>query len=354
MQLSDFHYMLPKERIARYPTKRRDQSRLLRLVRSTGKISHHRFSDLPDLLTGQDLIVLNNTKVIPARLIGRCLRVVCDQSQSTKTLDTRIEVLLVKSLEKNIWVILVKPGRKVRVGDRLQFDKGQLEALVLERGEKGLRIVRFEYQGDFDSIVDQLGHVPLPPYIHRRDERQDRTRYQTIYASKRGAIAAPTAGVHFTPGVFDHLRDKGVACCEVTLHVGLGTFRPVENDRIEDHRIEAEPFEITTEAAQMISKARSTGQRIVAVGTTVTRVLESAWRGTEQDPQLRGETDLFIYPGFSFSCIGALLTNFHLPCSTLLMLVCAFAGRDLVFQAYHQAIGENYRFYSYGDCMLIE
>ena len=252
MQLSDFNYMLPKERIARYPTEKRDQSRLLRLVRSTGQISHHRFSDLPDLLTGQDLIVLNNTKVIPARLIGRCLRVLCDQSRITETLGARIEILLVKPLEKDIWVILVKAGRKVRVGDRLQFGKGQLEALVLERGEKGLRIVCFKYQGDFDSIVDQLGHVPLPPYIHRRDERQDRTRYQTIYASKRGAIAAPTAGVHFTPGVFDHFREKGVACCEVSLHVGLGTFRPVVNDRIEDHRMEAEPFEITTEAAQMI------------------------------------------------------------------------------------------------------
>ena len=250
------------------------------------------------------------------------------------------------------WEALVKPGRRIRVGERLLFGGGQLKAVVAGRGERGLRVLRFEYEGDFDDMVDRLGHVPLPPYIRRPDESHDRDRYQTVYARKRGAVAAPTAGLHFTPRVFADLSRKGVSRCEVTLHVGLGTFRPVAGDRIEDHRMETEPFEMTPEAARAISTAGPAGQRVVAVGTTVTRVLESAFRGAE--PRLRGETDLFIYPGFRFRRVGALLTNFHLPGSTLLMLVCAFAGRDLVFEAYREALKTDYRFYSYGDCMLIE
>ncbi len=352
MRRSDFKYTLPSQRIALYPAERRDQARLLRLVRATGQISHHRFADLPDLLAPPDLLVLNNTRVFPARLMGKRLGLTASGPLQAVPLEAPIEVLLVRLLEKDTWETLVKPGRRVRVGERLRFGEGQLEAVVLERGERGLRVVRFEYRGDFDAMVDQLGRVPLPPYIHRPDESRDRTRYQTVYASKRGAVAAPTAGLHFTPEVFTRLSQKGIARCEVTLHVGLGTFRPVVSERIEDHRMETEPFEMTSEAARTISRARSAGQRIVAVGTTVTRVLESAFRG--QEPRLRGETDLFIYPGFSFRCVGALLTNFHLPGSTLLMLVCAFAGRDLVFQAYQEAMRANYRFYSYGDCMMIE
>ncbi len=352
MRLSEFDYTLPSQRIALYPAPKRDQARLLRLVRATGQITHHRFADLPDLLAPPDLLVLNNTRVFPARLIGKRLGLTGSGTPQAVPLKAPIEVLLVRPLQKDIWETLVKPGRRIRVGERLLFGEGQLEAVVLERGERGLRVLRFEHRGDFDAIVDQLGHVPLPPYIHRPDESQDHNRYQTVYASKRGAVAAPTAGLHFTPEVFTRLSGKGIARCEVTLHVGLGTFRPVVSERIEDHRMDTESFEMTSEAARTISTAKSAGQRIIAVGTTVTRVLESAFRG--QAPPLRGETDLFIYPGFSFGCVGALLTNFHLPGSTLLMLVCAFAGQDLVFQAYQEAIEAHYRFYSYGDCMLIE
>ena len=352
MRRSDFEYPLPSDRIAHYPSEKRDRSRLLRLVRATGRISHHRFAELPELLTPRDLLVLNNTKVFPARLIGNRAGLTSDRPPPGGVLKAPIEVLLVRSVGPDTWEALVKPGRRIRVGERLLFGGGQLKAVVAGRGERGLRVLRFEYEGDFDDIVDRLGRVPLPPYIHRPDEVHDRDRYQTVYARKRGAVAAPTAGLHFTPRVFADLSRKGVARCEVTLHVGLGTFRPVVSERIEDHRMETEPFEMTPEAAQAISTAVSAEQRIVAVGTTVTRVLESTLR--EAEPRLRGETDLFIYPGFRFRRVGALLTNFHLPGSTLLMLVCAFAGRDLVFEAYREALERDYRFYSYGDCMLIE
>lgn len=352
MQRSEFEYPLPRDRIALYPSEKRDQSRLLRLVRASGRISHHRFAELPELLTPRDLLVLNNTKVFPARLIGNRAGLTSDRPPLGGVLKAPIEVLLARPVGPDTWEALVKPGRRIRVGERLIFGGGQLEAVVAGRGERGLRVLRFEYEGDFDDIVDRLGHVPLPPYIHRSDESHDRYRYQTVYARKRGAVAAPTAGLHFTPRVFADLSRRGVSRCEVTLHVGLGTFRPVVSERIEDHRMETEPFEMTSETARAISTAGSTGQRIVAVGTTVTRVLESAFR--ESEPRLHGETDLFIYPGFRFGRVGALLTNFHLPGSTLLMLVCAFAGRDLIFEAYREALKMEYRFYSYGDCMLIE
>ena len=352
MQRSEFEYPLPSDRIALYPSEKRDRSRLLRLVRATGRISHHRFAELPELLTPRDLLVLNNTKVFPARLIGKRAGLTSDKPPPGGILKAPIEVLLVRPVGPDTWEALVKPGRRIRVGERLLFGGGQLTAEVAGRGERGLRLLRFEYQGDFDAIVDRLGHIPLPPYIRRPDELHDRDRYQTVYARKRGAVAAPTAGLHFTRQVFADLRRKGVARCEVTLHVGLGTFRPVVSQSIEDHRMETEPFEMTAEAARAISTAGSAGRRIVAVGTTVTRVLESAFRQSE--PRLRGETDLFIFPGFRFRRVGALLTNFHLPGSTLLMLVCAFAGRDLVFEAYREALERDYRFYSYGDCMLIE
>ena len=352
MHRSDFEYPLPSDRIALYPSEKRDRSRLLRLVRATGRISHHRFAELPELLTPRDLLVLNDTKVFPARLIGNRAGLTSDKPPPGGILKAPIEVLLARPVGPDTWEALVKPGRRIRVGERLLFGDGQLRAVVAGRGERGLRVLRFEYEGDFDTIVDRLGHVPLPPYIRRPDEFHDRDRYQTVYARKRGAVAAPTAGLHFTPQVFTDLSRKGVSRCEVTLHVGLGTFRPVVSERIEDHRMETESFEMTPEAARAISTAGSAGQRMVAVGTTVTRVLESAFRGAE--PRLRGETDLFIYPGFRFRRVGALLTNFHLPGSTLLMLVCAFAGRALVLEAYREALKMDYRFYSYGDCMLIE
>ena len=354
MQVSDYFFHLPKNRIAYYPAKQRDQARLLRLVRATGQISHHQFSDLPDLLLHNDLLVLNDTKVFPARLIGQRIGVP-DSHPSLKDYRNRpIDVLLIKPLKEDLWETLVKPGRKVHIGDRLSFGEGQLKGTVLERGEKGLRKIRFKYQGNFHSILDHLGQVPLPPYINRPIEKLDWSRYQTIYAKNRGSVAAPTAGLHFTPEIFTRLKKKPIFCCKVTLHVGLGTFRPIFSKQVDNHHLEKEFFEVTPEVSQVITTARHRHQRIIAVGTTVTRTLESAFSKQRTVPWLKGETDLFISPGFSFNCVDVLITNFHQPSSTLLMLVCAFAGRDFVFKAYQQAINEGYRFYSYGDCMLIE
>ena len=263
-------------------------------------------------------------------------------------------MLLLRPLGDDVWEVLVKPGRKMRVGERVSFAAGRLDGEILERSQLGIRKVRFYYTGDFDQIIDQSGHVPLPPYIRRPDEPQDKQRYQTIFAKRRGAVAAPTAGLHFTRSVFDRLSEKGIRWCEVTLHVGLGTFQPVHSEQIEEHRMEKERFEISAEAAKAINLSKSRGGRIIAVGTTVARTLESAvLKHPGGISAVSGETDLFIYPGFQFRLMDGLLTNFHLPRSTLLMLVSAFAGRDLTLQAYKRAIEENYRFYSYGDCMLI-
>ena len=354
MQVSDYYFHLPKKRIAFYPPRQRDQARLLRLVRATGQISHHQFSDLPDLLLPKDLVVLNDTRVFPARLIGKRIGTNHDQSNRTVYDQTSIEVLLIKPFKDTCWEALVKPAKKIRIGDRLLFGEGRLEGKVLEQGEKGLRKIQFKYQGDFHSIIDQLGQVPLPPYINRPTENLDWSRYQTVYAKKRGSVAAPTAGLHFTPELFFSLKEKKIASCKVTLHIGPGTFRPISSQKVENHRLGKESFEITPPVYRLIRTARNKHQRIIAVGTTVTRTLESAFSKQGFLPSLKGETDLFIFPGFSFNCIDALITNFHLPNSTLLMLVCAFAGRDFILQAYQEAIDEGYRFYSYGDCMLIE
>ena len=354
MQLSEFDYDLPKDRIALHPVEERDQARLMRVVRASGEIFHHVFSDLDGLLQPNDLLVLNNTRVFPARLFGQRRGLTSESYQKDDPPKAKIEMLLLKPLGNDVWEVLVKPGRKMRVGERLYFAGGRLEVEILERSQLGVRKVRFYYSGNFDEIIDQLGHVPLPPYIRRPEEPQDKQRYQTIYAKKRGAVAAPTAGLHFTPPVFDRLGKKGIKWCEITLHVGLSTFQPVHSEQIEEHRMEKERFEISTEAARAISSAKSTGSRIVAVGTTVVRALESvAPEGSGEISATLGETDLFVYPGFQFRLVDGLLTNFHLPRSTLLMLVSAFAGRDLMTQAYRLAIEENYRFYSYGDCMLI-
>ena len=354
MYLSEFEYHLPSNLIALRPLEKRDQSRLMRVIRATGGISHHSFSDLADLLDPSDLLVLNNTRVFPARLFGLRKGLTSESMGKASRLKAKIEVLLLRPLEEDVWETLVKPGRKMRVGERVSFNDGRLQAEVLERGPLGLRKVKFYYSGDFDEIIDQLGHVPLPPYIPRPDEEQDKERYQTIYAKKRGAVAAPTAGLHFTPDIFESLRQRGVESCEITLHVGLGTFQPVHSEQVEEHRMEKERFEISNEAGKTISQARSQGRRIVAVGTTTVRTLESvAFKHPHELVPANGETDLFIYPGFQFRLVNGLLTNFHLPKSTLLMMVSAFAGRDLIYRAYQEAIQENYRFYSYGDCMLI-
>ena len=353
MNLSDFDYTLPKELIASHPMQPRDQSRLLLVRRASGEISHHVFAELPALLQPTDLVVFNNTKVFPARLLGHRRGLASQNYPSEKTPSATIEVLLLKALGDDIWEVLVKPGRKMRVGERVRFSN-RLECEVVDRGVLGSRRVRFSYEGSFDDLIDTLGHVPLPPYIDRPDEAEDKSRYQTIFARKRGAVAAPTAGLHFTPAVLRKLRDRGVETCEITLHVGLGTFQPVHADQVADHQMEAECFEIAADVAQVIQAAKAKNRRVIGVGTTAARALEtSAGRhgGTVQAET--GETRLFIYPGFNFSCLDGLLTNFHLPRSTLLMLVCAFAGRETIFAAYQQAIDAKYRFYSYGDCMLI-
>ena len=353
MNLSDFDYTLPKELIASHPVQPRDQSRLMYVRRATGEISHHAFAELPELLRPADVMVFNNTKVIPARLLGRRLGLASQSYPTDKTPSAMIEVLLLKALGDDVWEVLVKPGRKMRIGERVRFGS-RLECEVVDRGELGSRRVRFLYQGNFDDLIDTLGHVPLPPYIDRPDQARDKAEYQTIFARKRGAVAAPTAGLHFTPAILRRLRDRGVETCEITLHVGLGTFQPVHADQIEDHQMEAESFEIAADVAQVIHAAKAQNRRVVGVGTTVARALESSagrHNGTIQAET--GETRLFIYPGFRFSCLNGLLTNFHLPRSTLLMLVCAFAGREAILTAYQQAIDAKYRFYSYGDCMLI-
>jgi len=353
MKLSDFEYTLPTELVASHPTQPRDQSRLMLVRRGTGKISHHTFAELPELLDPTDLLVFNNTKVFPARLLGHRLGVTAQGYPAAKTPSATIEVLLLKPLGDDVWEVLVKPGRKMRVGERVRFGS-RLECEVVERGNLGSRTVKFFYRGNFDDLVDALGHVPLPPYISRPDEARDKAEYQTIFARMRGAVAAPTAGLHFTPAVLRRLRARAIETCEITLHVGLGTFQPVHSERIEEHQMGAERFEISTEAAEAIRQAQLQKRRIIGVGTTTARTLESsAQRHNGTVLAETGETRLFIYPGFAFCCLDGLITNFHLPRSTLLMLVSAFASRETILSAYQEAIDRKYRFYSYGDCMLV-
>jgi S-adenosylmethionine:tRNA ribosyltransferase-isomerase len=361
MLVSEFDYDLPTELIAQRPLPDRDASRLLVLDRSAGAFADHAFRDLPQILQPGDLLVLNNTRVFPARLLGRRKGVTAQaigkhNPAKHKYLTAVTEIFLLRRGADEVWQALVHPGRRVRTGEVICFGDGALEAEVIGRGERGLRRVclRAAEGGTVDEVIDRLGHVPLPPYIRRPDNHSDREAYQTIYAKARGAVAAPTAGLHFTAAVFEQLRRRGIETCEVTLHVGLGTFRPVQAERVEDHKMEAEHFEISQPAAAAINRARDEGRRIVAVGTTSVRTLEhAARRSVGEILPGSGEADLFIVPGFQFQLTGGLLTNFHLPRSTLLMLVAAFAGRDLIFQAYQYAIEQRYRFYSYGDCMLI-
>ncbi len=354
MRLTDFDYFLPPDLIAQRPLEQRDESRLMLVERGSGRITHHVFRELPELLQPADLLILNNTRVFPARLLGR-RRGFTSEFHGKKHPDflpAQIEVLLVRPLKHGLWEALVRPGRKMRMGERALFGQGELECEVVGRGEWGLRQLRFTCQGRFEDLVDRLGHVPLPPYIHRGDEPSDHSQYQTLFARKRGAVAAPTAGLHFTSEVFAHLRERGIEWCEITLHVGLGTFQPVEVENIEEHHMHREWFEINPEAALQIDSAKEKGRRIVAVGTTSARTLETAAR-SGPIAAASGETDIFIYPGFQFRAVDVLLSNFHLPQSTLLMLVSAFAGRDLILEAYRQAVESQYRFFSYGDCMLI-
>jgi len=360
MLLQDFDYPLPAELIAQRPLRERDASRMMVLDRASGIFQDRVFRELPQFLSPGDLLIFNNTKVFPARLLGR-RRGITAQKISERNpaareyLRAEVELLLTRQESEDVWQGLVHPGRKVRTGEILVFGGGELEAEVIGRGEYGVRRVRLRArEGSIDAAIDRLGHVPLPPYIRRPDEPPDRETYQTVYAKVRGAVAAPTAGFHFTVRVLQELADRGIESCEITLHVGLGTFQPVRTERVEEHKMEAERYEISECAAAAINRAREEGRRVVAVGTTSVRTLEYVARehGGRIIPG-RGEADLFIFPGFQFQMVRALLTNFHLPKSTLLMLVCAFAGRDLVLRAYQHAVAEHYRFYSYGDCMLI-
>jgi S-adenosylmethionine:tRNA ribosyltransferase-isomerase len=364
MRLDELDYHLPASQIAQRQLDRREASRLLLFARSNGALKDHLFVDLPDLLRGDELIVLNNTRVIPARLFGRRAGVHAQPPSRTtrqEHLTGKVEVFLTRRIDPQTWEALVRPGRKMQTGERVLFGEGELEAEVTSRGELGLRTLRFVSRDTcgVQEHLERLGHIPLPPYIHRQDEAADRERYQTVFAKQPGAIAAPTAGLHFTPEILEKIRSRGVEICELTLDVGLGTFQPVHTETLEDHVIHAESYEIPEETRQSIQRARAAGRPILAVGTTVVRALEAAvQRATESgsaDLLLAGKADarLFIYPGFKFRVVDALLTNFHLPRSTLLALVCAFAGRENVLAAYSHAVQAGYRFYSYGDCMLI-
>ncbi len=364
MLVSDFNYHLPEERIAQEPLADRSASRLLYITNGRPGLQDRSFRDLPDLLRPDDLVVFNNTRVFPARLYGHRsgarAQVVSPQNPAAHDfLKGRVEVLLTRQInrEPNEWECLVRPGRKIGLGERLFFGQhDELQAEVIGRGEFGERRIRFLAASDFFGVVERIGHVPLPPYIAREDGSADRERYQTVYAQERGSVAAPTAGLHFTPEILDRLYRRGIETAHITLHVGLGTFQPVRVERVEDHKLHRESYRIHASVAAQINQARGLGRRIVAIGTTTVRTLEHA-ASLADDRRVRpgsGEADIFIYPGYEFRVVGALLTNFHLPQSTLLMLVCALAGKDKVLAAYRHAVEQQYRFYSYGDCTLVE
>ena len=341
MKLADFDYRLPERLIAQSPVLRRDTSRLMIIDRRTGVFRHAQFAQIDEFLPEGALLTLNNTKVIPARLIGR------------KPLSGgKVEFLLVEQRGNNIWEVLAKPGKSVPPGTQVQFGEGLLKAQVIALAKGGSRIVRFEHKGDFREILAKVGQVPLPPYIKRDPKPADDNRYQCVYATTEGAIAAPTAGLHFTKPLLDRLNRNGFNFATLTLHVGLGTFQPVKVRNVQRHKMHSEHLELSREAADTINAAKEEGNKIVAVGTTSVRALETAASGANITPYA-GDTDIFIYPGYKFKLVDALITNFHLPKSTLLMLVSAFAGRELILKAYREAIKRNYRFYSYGDAMLI-
>ena len=340
MKRQDFYFDLPEELIAQDPLEDRSSSRLLVLDKETGETSHHIFKEIVDYLKPGDCLVINDTKVIPARLIG-----------AREGTGAKIEVLLLKRKENNVWETLVKPGKKARPGTRIVFGEGLLVGEVIDVVEEGNRLIKFEYEGIFEEILDQLGEMPLPPYITHK--LQDKNRYQTVYAKHEGSAAAPTAGLHFTPELLEQVKEMGVNIAHVTLHVGLGTFRPVKVDDVEKHHMHSEFYIVEEDQAKLINDTKKNGDRVIAVGTTSCRTLESA---TGEDGIVKatsGWTEIFIYPGYRFKCIDALITNFHLPESTLLMLVSALAGKEKIMHAYEVAVQERYRFFSFGDAMFI-
>ena len=341
MDVKDFDYELPEELIAQDPLEDRSSSRLMVLDRETGEYEHKIFKDIIDYLEPGDCLVLNNTKVIPARLYG-----------AKEGTNAKIEVLLLKRNENDVWETLVKPGKKARPGARIVFGDGILVGEVVDVVDEGNRLIKFEYEGIFEEILDELGQMPLPPYITH--ELKDKNRYQTVYAKYDGSAAAPTAGLHFTKELLEQVKQKGVNIAEVTLHVGLGTFRPVKVDNILDHHMHSEFYMVSKEAADMINSTKKSGHRVISVGTTSTRTLESAADENGMLRECSGWTEIFIYPGYKFKVIDGLITNFHLPQSTLVMLVSALAGRENVLSAYREAVEEKYRFFSFGDAMFIK
>ena len=341
MDVKDFYYDLPQELIAQDPLEDRSSSRLMVLGRHTGEIQHRRFFDITEYLKPGDCLVINNTKVIPARLFG--------VKEGT---EAKIEILLLKRKENDIWETLVKPGKKAKPGTKIIFGEGLLTGEVIDIVEEGNRLIQFQYEGIFEEILDRLGQMPLPPYITH--QLQDKNRYQTVYAKHDGSAAAPTAGLHFTPELLTKIKDMGVNIAEVTLHVGLGTFRPVKETDVLKHHMHAEFFQIDENAAELINRTKANGNRVISVGTTSTRTLESAADENGHLEAKSGWTEIFIYPGYQFKVIDGLITNFHLPESTLVMLVSALAGREEVLHAYEEAVEKKYRFFSFGDAMFIE
>jgi S-adenosylmethionine:tRNA ribosyltransferase-isomerase len=340
MQRSDFAFDLPKELIAQHPLDRRDSSRLLCLDRETGEVRHRHFSDLPELLRPGDVLVMNDSRVMPSRLLGR--------KEGT---GGAVELLLLNQKENGLWETLVKPGKRAKPGTRVVFGEGLLTGEITDTVNGGNRLVRFFFEGDsFFQVLDQIGRMPLPPYI--TEELEDGERYQTVYSRELGSAAAPTAGLHFTPELLETLGKKGIETGFVTLHVGLGTFRPVKVDNITDHQMHSELYTIPEETARMVTRAKQEGRRVIAVGTTSCRTLESAWKNGCL-PACSGDTSIFIYPGYQFQVLDGLITNFHLPESTLIMLVSAFAGYEHTMNAYQEAVRERYRFFSFGDSSLI-
>ncbi|HBM81276.1 MAG: tRNA preQ1(34) S-adenosylmethionine ribosyltransferase-isomerase QueA [Clostridiales bacterium] len=340
MKLEEFDYNLPEELIAQEPLKQRDQSRLMILHKDTGKIEHRIFKDIIDYLNPGDCLVLNNTRVMPARLYGR-----------REDTGGKIEVLLLKRVEKDKWEVLVNPGRKARIGERIIFGNGELAAKILSHTDAGGRIIEFEYSGIFEEILDRLGEMPLPHYIKKK--LADKESYQTVYSKVEGSAAAPTAGLHFTKELLNNIKEKGISIVYITLHVGLGTFRPVKEENIEEHKMHSEYYMIDGLSAITINECRKKGGRIIAAGTTSTRTLETASRPDGIMEAKSGWTDMYIYPGYKFKAVDCLITNFHLPKSSLIMLVSALAGRERILNAYNCAVMNKYRFYSFGDAMFI-
>ena len=340
MKVAEFNYELPEELIAQTPIEKRDESRLMILDRSKKTIEHKTFKNIIDYLEPGDCLVRNNTKVIPARIYGK------------KETGAKVEFLLLKNIEGDIWETIVRPGNKLHIGTKVIFGDGLLTAEILEIMPGGTRKVKFTYQGIFNEILDKIGLMPLPPYIHK--ELKEKDRYQTVYAKYNGSAAAPTAGLHFTPELLKKIEEKGVKIANVTLHVGIGTFRPVKEENVENHKMHTEHFYIKQEDVEKINETKKQGKRVIAVGTTSCRVLETIAKEDGTVEETEGDTKIFIYPGYQFKCLDGLITNFHLPQSTLLMLVSALAGKDYIMKAYNEAVKEKYRFFSFGDAMFIK